>query len=131
MQRIKENWWWAIPFAIALFGFLTAFLVLLNGDISSAPWDAKGFEYFLKYFDFPLKVLAASILVLTICLSIHRLSRIEKQIRISEANAFVGNYLELAKSYQSQFKLIKLDLARNMNYLFPGKPMATFPFKKE
>lgn len=126
-EVIKKYWWWIIPALVASFGIVSDIVIFLNDGLSFAKWDHQGFVEFFKYFDFPLKVLATSVLLLTICLSINRLYKTEKQIRISEAGSLRTNYLELADSYQKDFKILNIDLKRNMNYFFPnfneGKPL--------
>ncbi|MEQ9465946.1 MAG: hypothetical protein RLN88_00970 [Ekhidna sp.] len=125
-EIIKKNWWWIIPVLVASFGVVSGIIIFHNDGLSLAKWDHQGFVEFFKYFDFPLKVLATSVLLLTICLSINRLHKTEKQIRISESGSLRSNYLELASSYQNDFISLKLDLKRNMNFFFPemneGKP---------
>lgn len=107
------------PFLIALFAVIAAIFVFVNNSPKYVGWNAEGFEGFLAYYDFPLKVLAASVITLTLSLSIKRLFKTEKQIQLSEAGSLRSNYLELASSYQDHIKVLGLDLKRNMNHFFP------------
>lgn len=117
-MKFLLNWKLWACFAMAISSISTITIIWFDRP-KAAAWNGEGFENFISYFEFPLQVLVAGAAIVTILISIDRLYKTEKQIRISEAGSLRSNYLELADSYQKEFKILKLDLKRNINYLFP------------
>ena len=114
MKGLRELLKWSIKHKFLILAFITPIILFTISLITFSilaiqgnllpELSPDGFNKFLDYYDFPLKVFAAFLITMTLSIAIYRSIQTEKLIRVNTEQNRVSNYYKFKEELLTHFE---------------------------